>query len=133
MAKLLALLATAVLAGCQSWSTVEFAVPMGSEPQVRQVVQDISSSVGLLPCAEWGVRVKGSEDCFGGRVGSNSITVVTQVGAQTYLVKVGVYSDGLYDKSAFEALERRYGAALQQLFQQRDVVRSESRTLLGMS
>ena len=129
MKRFLSAIVVALVAGCQSWVTIEFSVPAGSEAQIRQRVQEISSSVALLPCAEWGVGVTNSDECFGGRVGGNRVTVFTESREQAYVVKLHVFAAGLYDKSELEILERRYSAALEQLFPQGGIVRKQTHEL----
>ncbi|MBK7615066.1 MAG: hypothetical protein IPJ08_11465 [Burkholderiales bacterium] len=118
-----------VLCGCQGWATIELAVPVGNEVQVRQVVQETSLSAGLLPCSEWGMGVKNADQCFGGKVGGDSVTVFTEFRTQAYAVKLHALSAGSYDKSELEALVHRYSAALEQLVPQRGVARTRTHEL----
>lgn len=118
-----------LLAGCQSWTTIELATPPGSEAQVRQTVQAVSSSSGLLPCTEWGVSVTNADECFGGLVAGNRITVVTESRPQTYAVQISVQASGNYNKSELEALERHFNSALAQLFPPDSIVRTKTDAL----
>ena len=60
--------------------------------------------------------MRNADECYGGQSGTNRVTVVTEPSSNAYVVKLGVYSSGLYDKAEFHTLEHRYQSALQQLF-----------------
>jgi hypothetical protein len=121
---------TVLLSGCQSWSTVEFDVPRGREVDVRAKIREASLTAGLLPCSHWKIRVRNSEECYGGQFGANRVTVITESGSQSYMVKLGVYSSGQYDKPGLHALELRYQSALQQLFPEESITSARSFKLL---
>jgi hypothetical protein len=118
------------LAGCQTWTTVEFAVPLGKEMAVRAGVREVSVEAGLLPCSQWKVRVQGADECYGGRVAGSNITAIAIFEGSRYVVKLGAYSAGIYDHSSFEALEARYRRALEALFSPSEIVRTQTRNPL---
>ena len=130
MPRLVLFLMTVLLSGCQSWSTIEFIVPQGKEAEVRAKVQEASLAVGLRPCSHWKFRVRNSDECYAGQSGTNRVTVVTESGSQNDIVKLGVYSSGLYDKVDLHTLELRYQSALQQLFPKESITGVQSSKLL---
>jgi hypothetical protein len=123
-------LLSTLLAGCQTWSTTVLTVPASHESEVRSAISAVSLANGMRPCAEWKIRVKDAQECFGGGIDAGSVTVATFSNGMDYVVKIGLYSSGRYDKHAFEVLELKYRHALEDLFPTESVVRTELRELI---
>ena len=125
-------LVAALVTGCQTWSTTVFTVPLLREEEVRAAVRTVSAANGLSSCAEWKAEVKGAQECFGGSIKAGAVTVAASVEGANYVVRVGVYSSGRYDRAALEALELQYQHALESLFPVQSIVRTESQALLAV-
>jgi len=119
-----------LLTGCQTWNTIVLSVPAGKNDAVRAAFSEVSRSVGLSTCATWKVTVRDADECFGGNLGNNHITVAAMADERRYVIKLGVYSSGIYDADTFAALELRYRTMLQEYFPRADIAREESRSLL---
>ena len=118
-----------VLLGCQSFRTVELAVPTGKDLQVKELVQAVSGDSSLVSCAKWHIRVVGADECFGGKVGGNSITVYTEPITGFYTIKISVRSAGFYDNDSYETLVNLYRTKLETLFLKSEIIERKSSQL----
>jgi hypothetical protein len=126
----LSLAALAMVAGCQTWSTVALTVSVADASTIRNAVTRATFAEGFRPCSEWRVSVADADLCLGGRIDGTAVTIAGFASATSYTVKIGFYAAGLGNEEVRKRIEGQCKEALEAGAPGANVSRSELREML---